>query len=100
MVIVLKQALVGACVIAEQVTRPVFLSDKVLRIVVDDAYKKWLLFWLRSSIGRSQIEQLASGNQLSMRNLTQANLKAIFVKLPNEDERNEIIRRVETGSVK
>lgn len=87
--------LVGACVIVEQVTRPVFLSDKVLRVVMNDNYKKWLLFWLRSRNGRSQIEELASGNQLSMRNLTQANLKSISVKLPNEDERSEIIRRAE-----
>ena len=88
--------LVGACVIVEQVTRPVYLSDKVLRLVMNDAYKKWLLFWLRSEKGRSQIEWLASGNQLSMRNLTQANLKSIVVRLPDKDERNELIRRVET----
>jgi len=87
--------LVGACVIVEQVTRPVFLSDKVLRVVMADSYKKWLLFCLRSKNGRAQIEKLASGNQLSMRNLTQANLKSIFVRLPSEDERNEISRRVE-----
>jgi len=88
--------LVGACVIVEQVTRPVYLSDKVLRLVMNDADKKWLLFWLRSEKGRSQIERLASGNQLSMRNLTQANLKSIVVRLPDKDERNELIRRVET----
>jgi len=87
--------LVGACVIVEQVTRPVFLSDKVLRVDMADSYKKWLLFCLRSKNGRAQIEKLASGNQLSMRNLTQANLKSIFVRLPSEDERNEISRRVE-----
>jgi type I restriction enzyme S subunit len=63
---------------------------------MNDADKKWLLFWLRSEKGRSQIERLASGNQLSMRNLTQANLKSIVVRLPDKDERNELIRRVET----
>ncbi len=87
--------LVGACVLVERAARPVFLSDKVLRLVMEDGYKKWLLFWLRSEKGRKQIEQLASGNQLSMRNLSQANLKSISLKLPPEDEREEIVRRVE-----
>jgi type I restriction enzyme, S subunit len=87
--------LVGACVIVDKVTLPVFLSDKVLRLVMDDDCKKWVLFWLRSSNGRNQIEELASGNQLSMRNLSQANLKSISLKLPSEDERQEIVRRVE-----
>ncbi len=72
-----------------------YLSDKVLRLVISEEYKKWLLFWLRSQNGRKQIEQLASGNQFSMRNLSQANLKAIAVRLPPSDERAEIVRRVE-----
>lgn len=87
--------LVAACVIVKQVNRPVYLSDKVLRIVMRDEIKLWLLYWLRSSYGRSQIESLASGNQLSMRNISQANLKLIQVNLPKQDEIDEIARRVE-----
>jgi type I restriction enzyme S subunit len=87
--------LVAACVIVKQVNRPVYLSDKVLRIVMRDEIKMWLLYWLRSSYGRSQIESLASGNQLSMRNISQANLKLIQVNLPKQDEIDEIVRRVE-----
>ena len=87
--------LVAACVIVKQVNRPVYLSDKVLRIVMRDEIKLWLLYWLRSSYGRSQIESLASGNQLSMRNISQANLKLIQVNLPKQDEIDEIVRRVE-----
>jgi type I restriction enzyme S subunit len=60
-----------------------------------DEYKRWLLYWLRSPLGRQQIEALATGNQLSMRNLSQANLRAITVRLPSADERKEITRRVE-----
>jgi type I restriction enzyme S subunit len=88
--------LVGACVIVHKVTRPVFLSDKVLRLVMPDAMKPWLLYILQSRHGRKQIESLASGNQLSMRNLSQANLKSIIVPLPARDERDEILRRVDT----
>lgn len=87
--------LVGACVIAEQVNRPIYLSDKVLRLVMADDIKKWMLYWLRSAAGRKQIESLASGNQLSMRNISQANLQRIYVKLPSPDERDEIVSRVE-----
>jgi type I restriction enzyme, S subunit len=86
--------LVGACVIVEKVTRPVFLSDKVLRLVMPDAMKWWMLFVLQSPNGRRQIESLASGNQLSMRNLSQQNLRSITVPLPEDDEREEIVRRV------
>lgn len=87
--------LVGACVLVHEVNRPVYLSDKILRLTMPESFKKWLLYWLRSSKGRQQIEQLASGNQLSMRNLSQVNLRQIRVYLPSEAERNEIVRRVE-----
>ena len=87
--------LVAACVIVEKVERPVFLSDKVLRVVMNEEYKKWILFWLRSENGRQQIESLASENQLSMRNITQASIKSITLKLPCEIEQQEIVRRVE-----
>jgi type I restriction enzyme S subunit len=61
--------LVGACVIVHQVTRKLYLSDKVLRLVMPEECKPWLLLCLRSPSGRRQIEGLSSGNQLSMRNL-------------------------------
>jgi type I restriction enzyme S subunit len=85
--------LVGACVIVEQIRRPLYLSDKVLRLVVNDQDKPWLLMALRSRSGRTQIETLATGNQLSMRNLSQANLRSVELPFPPEDERSEIGRR-------
>lgn len=86
--------LVGACVVVDRVTRPVHLSDKVLRLVLPDDLKLWLLYSLQSPSGRRQIEASATGNQLSMRNLSQASLRAIALALPNEDERREIENRV------
>jgi type I restriction enzyme S subunit len=86
--------LVGACVIVEKVSRDLYLSDKVLRLVMPEYLRPWLLYVLRSPFGRQQIEKLASGNQLSMRNLSRENLKAITVPLPSEDEIDEIVRRV------
>ena len=87
--------LVGACVVVRQIRRAVYLSDKVLRLIMPDDLKPWLLWCLRSREGRRQIEALASGNQLSMRNLSQANLRRVEVPLPAQDERAEIARRVE-----
>jgi type I restriction enzyme, S subunit len=87
--------LVGACVIVGRVARPVFLSDKVLRLVMLDDWKAWLLFILQSPGGRREIEVRSSGNQLSMRNLAQAKLREIPVRLPPSDERDEIVRLTE-----
>lgn len=75
--------LVGACVIAQNVTKRVMLSDKILRLVlVKDELKTWLLTLLRSELGRKYIEQLASGNQESMRNIGQERLRQIPVPIP------------------
>jgi type I restriction enzyme, S subunit len=52
--------------------------------------KKWLLMCLRSENGRRQIEKLSSGNQLSMRNLSQKNLLSIKILLPPMDELDQI----------
>lgn len=86
--------LVGACVIVEQVTRPVYLSDKVLRLVMPEGLKRWILIALQSPEGRKAIESRASGNQLSMRNLSQANLREIRISIPPEDEMAEAVDRV------
>jgi type I restriction enzyme, S subunit len=74
--------LVGACVIAERVTRTIMLSDKILRFDVPQNLKFWLLHVLRSTWGRSEIERLATGNQESMRNIGQERLRAIRLPLP------------------
>lgn len=75
--------LVGACVIAQNVTKRLMLSDKILRLVlVNDELKTWLLTLLRSELGRKYIERFASGNQESMRNIGQARLRQIPVPIP------------------
>ena len=88
--------LVGACVIVHDISKALHLSDKVLRLVVPESIKLWLLYVLRSPYGRLQIEALASGNQLSMRNLSQINLRSVKIPVPDDYEIAEIIRRVET----
>jgi type I restriction enzyme S subunit len=88
--------LVGACVIAEQVRKQVMLSDKTLRIVFKDpSLKPWVLHFLRSRAGRQQIEALCTGNQESMRNISQRSLRQIGLPLAPPDEREEILAFIE-----
>jgi type I restriction enzyme S subunit len=84
--------LVGACVIAERVSKRVMLSDKTLRIQLKDpSLKPWVLHFLRSREGRNQIEALCTGNQDSMRNISQKRLRQIEVPLAPPEEREQII---------
>ncbi len=84
--------LVGACVIAERVTRKVMLSDKTLRIqFTDPSLKPWVLHYLRSREGRSQIEALCTGNQESMRNISQKSIRQIQLPLAPAEERDRVI---------
>lgn len=90
--------LVGACVIAKKVTLKVMLSDKILRLVlVQDGLKHWLLYLLRSIIGRKQIEILATGNQESMKNIGQERIRSIAIPIGPEGEINCAIALVEQG---
>lgn len=74
--------LVGACVIVKDTTLTNMLSDKILRFeFCSDEVKEWTLCFLRSKHGRKQIEQLASGNQESMRNIGQEKIRQIAVSI-------------------
>ncbi len=88
--------LVGACVIAKKVSLKVMLSDKIWRIMfVQDELKLWLLYLLRSQIGRRQIELLASGNQESMKNIGQERLRSMAIPIGPRDEIDHAITLVE-----
>jgi type I restriction enzyme S subunit len=88
--------LVGACVIAQQVTLRTMLSDKILRFrFKTDAMKVWALHLLRSKQGRQQIEALSSGNQDSMRNIGQERIGQIQVPVPPAGEQARIVAKLE-----
>jgi type I restriction enzyme S subunit len=70
--------LIGACVVVGNVRKNLMLSDKILRFVFkEDVNKKYVLYYLRSRVGRRQIEMLSTGNQDSMRNIGQEKIKQI-----------------------
>lgn len=86
--------LVGAPVIVKQFQRRLVLSDKVLRLRVVEGFDRWLELFLKSHFGRMQIEQYATGAQLSMRNISQENLRRIAVPVAPQDERDRIVAAV------
>ncbi|MDQ2092311.1 restriction endonuclease subunit S [Marimonas arenosa] len=92
--------LVGAVVIVDTTPDNLFLSDKVLRLDMASHLKPWLLWFLRSPQGRKQLEEVSSGNQMSMRNIGQAKLKSLLLPLPNEAERDKILRQIEANFAK
>src|SRR5690606_28033908 len=83
--------LVGACVIARKVTQRVMLSDKTLRLDIDDALKPFFLHYLRSRQGRREIEKRSTGNQESMRNIGQDRIRSIIVPECSLPEQQEIV---------
>jgi type I restriction enzyme S subunit len=88
--------LVGACVIAKKVNLRVMLSDKILRFSFSaEVLPTWVLYWLRSQFGRREIERLATGNQMSMRNIGQDRIRQIRITLPPLAEQKRIVAEVE-----
>jgi type I restriction enzyme, S subunit len=70
---------VGAVVLVDKDHPNRLLSDKTLRLVVDEdrASKDFLLFALRSKIARDHIEELATGTSDSMRNISHGVIRSI-----------------------
>ena len=84
--------LVGACVIAEGITRDIMLSDKILRLTfAHEVNPEWVLWSLRSKNGRSEIERLATGNQQSMRNIGQDRIREIRIPLPPRATQDRLV---------
>lgn len=87
--------LVGACVLVPATRKRLLLSDKILRLVMPDELKPWVLWFLRSAEGRRQIEALSTGNQESMRNIGQERIGQIEVPLPPAPALQRIVSRIE-----
>ena len=51
-----------------------------------------MLYYTRSVFYRQQVEQLASGTQVSMRNISQNNMRMIEIPIPPLDEQREIVQ--------
>ncbi|MGA7937734.1 MAG: restriction endonuclease subunit S [Kovacikia sp.] len=83
--------LVGASVVVDEIHYKIMLSDKVWRVDVLEVDKNYINFYLRSKDGRKEIESRATGNQLSMRNISQNAFKKIVIAIPPLEEQKEIV---------
>lgn len=90
--------LIGAVVIAKNVSKTVMLSDKTLRIVFSKhIVPEYALYYLRSKDGRKEIQFYSNGNQESMRNIGQTGIKSITIPIPeNTDIQSKIVKEIES----
>lgn len=86
--------LVGASVVVQNISKRLQLSDKVLRLRCVAPIEYWLNYVLKSPLGRLQIEMMATGAQMSMRNISQKNLDRIAIPLPPMDELDFIVDEI------
>ena len=93
---------VGAAVRVKKEPGKLLLSDKSLRIVPKSDYDgSWLLAVLSSPVTREEISKRATGNEDSMRNISQKNLLEVQIPVPtDQDGQLEVVESlslVETG---
>lgn len=90
--------LVGNCVLVrKEPKRNIMLSDKVLRLVIrDNVDSDFILYSLRTSKSRTQIQNMSTGNQDSMRNIGQDRIKKIEIPLPPLTEQQRIVQEIES----
>ena len=85
--------LVGNCVIVSDVSKRLMLSDKILRLTFSDVVvPRYVLHFTRSDFYRKQIEDLATGNQDGMRNVSQSQMRKVVFPVPTLAEQHEIVR--------
>ena len=85
--------LVGNCVIVKTIQKKLMLSDKILRFSFNDIVRQeYVLYFTRSMMYRHQIEELASGNQDGMRNISQKNVRLVIFPIPSLDEQGAIVK--------
>lgn len=87
---------VGAVVLVDRDYPFRLLSDKTLRLVIDEARacKEFILFALRAPRARKHIEHYATGTSDSMRNIAQEAITSVPIDLPSMDEQRRIAARL------
>lgn len=91
---------VGATVLVRSTRPQLLLSDKSMRLLtIDGVDRRWLRFALGSPQVRSQMSALASGTSDSMRNISQAKVRSLRLRVPDFERQkhlaNEIAKHLE-----
>ena len=87
--------LVGACVQAIAHSRELYLSDKVLRLATPLIMRPWIKHYLATPAARKAIGEASTGNQLSMRNISQGALLALDLPLAPPAEQQRIADKLD-----
>ena len=87
--------LVGACVLVDKVDKQLYLSDKILRLNVASDVKRWIYRYLGSQQARKEMSDASSGNQLSMRNISQSALSQLSLPIAPEKEQVRIADKLD-----
>lgn len=87
---------VGAVVLVDRDYPFRLLSDKTLRLVIDEsrASKEYLLFALRAPKARKHIEHYATGTSDSMRNIAQGVITSVPIELPSLHDQRRVAARL------
>lgn len=88
--------LVGSAVLVGDFSRRLYLSDKVLRLVMGDEFKRWVNYALKLPATRKAIQEASSGNQLSMRNISQDKLLGLAIPFAPLAEQTRIADKLDT----
>lgn len=77
---------VGATVLVRSCRPRLLLSDKSMRLrTVDGVDRRWLRFALGSPQVRSQMSRVATGTSDSMRNISQAKVRSLRLRVPDAE---------------
>lgn len=89
-------ALVGGCVIVDQISKRLMLSDKVLRLHFSEMLYSYYVLWaLRTPVVRNQFSAAATGTSESMKNISQDIIKNTLIPLPPLAEQKRIVEKLE-----
>lgn len=83
--------------LVESLAKDLRLSDKILRLVTsDESIKPWIHRYLSSPEARKYLSETSSGNQLSMRNISQKVLLETLVPIAPLNEQRRIAAKLDT----
>lgn len=87
----------GVVMVPSDFEAQLLLCDKSLRLVLceEQLDPTWLLWALRSPGARAQIEAVATGTKDSMRNISQANVRALRLQVPELEVQRAQAERLE-----
>ena len=88
-------ALVGGCVIVDDISKRLMLSDKVLRLHYTNlVYPRYVLWVLRTPLARNQFGVAATGTSESMKNISQDTIRRLAIPLPPLAEQHRIVAKI------